>query len=239
MKVLRRISLAILMVLPLTFGITCTQSTPDESYIRGVGYAARGKFLEAKEQFEKALKIDPFFEEAESKLKTINDVTEQKLKKETAIHIFQGLNYLYTDYTNGEKDGIDQAISEYNKALEINPKYVLAYLERGWAYRLKDYYEEAMSDYNKAIEINPKYALAYRTRGNFYSLSLDYYDEAISDFTKAIEINPKYALAYSGRGYIYFEKLENKVKGCADLKKACELGKCERYDLAKQKGDCP
>ena len=47
------------------------------------------------------------------------------------------------------------AISDYNKAIEINPNYSNAYLNRGVAKRkLKDYYG-AISDYNKAIEIDP------------------------------------------------------------------------------------
>ena len=59
-----------------------------------------------------------------------------------------------------DKGQYDQAISDYNKALEINSKYAYAYNNRGMAYRDKGQYDQAISDYNKALEINPKYAYA-------------------------------------------------------------------------------
>ncbi len=48
MKVLRGISLSILMVLFLTVGVTYAQSPANESYNKGVEYAAQGKFQNAK-----------------------------------------------------------------------------------------------------------------------------------------------------------------------------------------------
>ena len=64
----------------------------------------------------------------------------------------------------GEEDYYG-AISDYNKAIEINPKYSKAYINRGIAKdNLKDHYG-AISDYRKTIEINPKYTNAYINRG--------------------------------------------------------------------------
>ena len=63
------------------------------------------------------------------------------------------LNSVLEDY-NG-------AISDYTKAIEINPNYAKAYYNRGLTKRnLKDF-NGAISDYTKAIEINPNYAKAY------------------------------------------------------------------------------
>ncbi len=57
------------------------------------------------------------------------------------------------------------AISDYTKAIEINPRYAEAYNNRGSVKdNLEDYYG-AISDYNKAIEINPRLAVAYGNRG--------------------------------------------------------------------------
>ena len=48
------------------------------------------------------------------------------------------------------------AIVEYNKALEINPRYSEAYCNRGAAkFYLQDY-PETIADCTKAIEFNPK-----------------------------------------------------------------------------------
>ena len=58
------------------------------------------------------------------------------------------------------------AISDYTKAIEINPNLHQAYYNRGWikSSKLKDYYG-AISDYTKALEINPSDADAYNNRG--------------------------------------------------------------------------
>ena len=60
------------------------------------------------------------------------------------------------------------AISDYSKAIEINPRYSKAYMNRGNAKSaLEDYYG-AISDYSKAIKIkanDPNDVLAYANRG--------------------------------------------------------------------------
>ena len=53
--------------------------------------------------------------------------------------------------TYGSKGQYDQAISDYNKALEIDPSDALAYSNRGNAYDDKGQYDQAISDHNKAL----------------------------------------------------------------------------------------
>jgi len=56
------------------------------------------------------------------------------------------------------------AMKEFDKAVEINPKYVDAYYSRGMAKAKLGDDRGAIEDYNKAIEINPSYADAYSNR---------------------------------------------------------------------------
>ena len=49
----------------------------------------------------------------------------------------------------------DQAILCFDKALEINPRFVEAYCNRGVTYDKKGEYDRAISDFNKVIEIDP------------------------------------------------------------------------------------
>ena len=48
-----------------------------------------------------------------------------------------------------------QAISDFSKAIEINPKYAEAYYNRGYIYYKQDEFTQANSDLTKAIAINP------------------------------------------------------------------------------------
>jgi len=52
----------------------------------------------------------------------------------------------HTKYIN--KDNIDEAITEINKAIGTNPRYALAYFSRGIIYNNKGLYDEAISDFN-------------------------------------------------------------------------------------------
>ena len=61
----------------------------------------------------------------------------------------------------GERGQYDKAISDFDKAIEINPRYIRAYNNRGVVYRLKGQYDKAILDFNKAIEINPLDAEGY------------------------------------------------------------------------------
>ena len=49
-----------------------------------------------------------------------------------------------------------RAISDYSKAIELNPKFVWAYLQRAFTYESIGEYKKASSDFNKAIKLHPK-----------------------------------------------------------------------------------
>ena len=93
-----------------------------------------------------------------------------------------------------EKGQYDQAIANFDKAIEINPRYAEAYNNRGIAYLRKGQYDKAISDFTKVIEINPKDAMAHENRGLVYAI-LGQYDKSTSDHTKAIELDPTYDMA--------------------------------------------
>jgi Tfp pilus assembly protein PilF len=64
MKVLKRIDIAVLMVFLFLVGPCFGQNDAEQIWIKGVEYAAQGNFNEAKEKFEKVLKVDPSYESA-------------------------------------------------------------------------------------------------------------------------------------------------------------------------------
>ena len=60
-------------------------------------------------------------------------------------------------------------MSDYNKAIELNPDNADAYYDRGLTYYQQGGFIQAIPDYNKAIQIKPDYA------GAFYNRALTYY----------------------------------------------------------------
>jgi tetratricopeptide (TPR) repeat protein len=89
----------------------------------------------------------------------------------------------------------DLAISDYSRAIAVNPGLTEAYVNRGNIYKDKGEYALAILDYNKAIELNPKLAEAWNNRGTVY-FNQGQYAPAIADYSKAIELRPDFAWAY-------------------------------------------
>ncbi|MFC1624161.1 tetratricopeptide repeat protein [Candidatus Omnitrophota bacterium] len=119
------------------------------------------------------------------------------------------------------KSEFDQAILDFNKAIEINPRYAEAYDNLGDAYQKKGDLKKALYYFNKAIEIDPSLAKAYCNRGVAYKNKGDL-TQAISDFNKAIEIDSHYAEACYNRGLAYQNKGEVN-QAILDYNKAIEV----------------
>jgi tetratricopeptide (TPR) repeat protein len=113
------------------------------------------------------------------------------------------------------------AIADYSKAIEIEPRLTIAYNNRGNLQRIHGNYPAAMSDLTKAIEINPQSTISYNNRGIVYT-DLENFEAAIADYSKAIELNPDFALAYSNRGNCYND-LGDYPAALADYSKAIAL----------------
>lgn len=113
-----------------------------------------------------------------------------------------------------------EALSDYNKAIELSPYYAEPYANRGSVYENLLKYNEALNDYNKAIDLNPNYATAYFNRGNIFNREKKY-AKALEDYSKAIELNPNYAKAYMNRGNI-FKSENNYARAVEDYTKAIE-----------------
>ncbi len=116
------------------------------------------------------------------------------------LYFKSGANYYY-------KGEYDKALSDFNKAIELDPDDYSAYCNRGSVYERKGEYARALSDYNKAVELNPKDPVIYFYRGLIYE-SKGEFDGAINDLNKAIELNPEYYFAYNHRGRAFYNKGE-------------------------------
>ena len=89
-----------------------------------------------------------------------------------------------------KKGDLDGAINDYNHTIELDPKYAIAYANRGNARDEKGNLDGAIADYTRAIQLNPKFTGAYNNRAETHAKKKQY-DAAIKDTEKAIELDPK------------------------------------------------
>ena len=122
-----------------------------------------GKYIEAVAMFSQAIGVD---------------------EKNSSAYYGRG-----TAYAKQRK--YTQAVVDYNKAIELNPKDAyLSYHNRGKVYVIQEKYVQALDDFTKSIDLNPNYANAYEFRGIVYKL-LGNIQQAKTDFAKAKELSRK------------------------------------------------
>ena len=148
--------------------------------------------------------------------KIAEDDKNKEIARENLAMTYYNRGNAYREIKQHEK-----AIEDYNKAIELNPKYAMAYNNRGNAYREIKQHERAIEEYNKAIELNPNLAMAYNNRGVAYC-EIKQHERAIEEYNKAIELNPNLAMAYNNRGIAYRE-IKQHEKAIEDYNKAIEL----------------
>jgi tetratricopeptide (TPR) repeat protein len=100
---------------------------------------------------------------------------------------------------------LEEAITEYSQAIEIDPEYALAYHHRGMAYVKEGQLELAIADYDKAIDLDIEGAQVYYDRGIAYAKK-EQWDLAIADYNEAISLGMENAQVYYNRGVAYEKK---------------------------------
>ena len=126
--------------------------------------------------------------------------------QDVSSYINQGFDYY-------EQGNYDYAISEYDKALAIEPNNSTALANRATAYAKKGDFDKAISDYNKAIAANPK------DPNVNMDAAIKYFGEALNIGTD----NSNKGQFYYDRSVAYFRKAQ--YDNCwDDVNKAIELG---------------
>jgi tetratricopeptide (TPR) repeat protein len=113
-------------------------------------------------------------------------------------------------YVKGEDQ---KAIEDFNAAIAIHPKSILAYRNRAFVYWQNNRLSEALRDYHVYLSLigfrdenhwiaDSRLAEGLNNRGLVY-FKLGQYTEALRDFNVALKINPKNVQTYLNRAYVY------------------------------------
>ena len=129
----------------------------------------------------------------------------------------------------------DEAIKNYDKAIELAPSEAWFYINRASAKHDAGYIDEARKDYEKSIEINKRISDSHIGMSNIY-LSEDDLDKALEAAERAVDIQPKNAVSLNHRGWVLY-KLGKVDEAMFDLNRA--INYAPRLQLAyNNRGVC-
>ena len=92
----------------------------------------------------------------------------------------------------------DNAIADFDAAIQLNPETAINYLDRGLAKEALGEKDAAKTDFEKATRINGDLAENYYKEGRGKNDGRAY-EAAMDSFDRAIRLNPEYASVYSNR----------------------------------------
>jgi superkiller protein 3 len=84
---------------------------------------------------------------------------------------------------------LDEAITEFQSAIQADPRYAMAHLNLAYAYDRSKRSNEAIAAYQKAITFDPKSVAAFNNLGVLYT-NTGKYDQAIQTLEQGLKLEP-------------------------------------------------
>ena len=151
--------------------------------------------------FKACLALDPYFQQANEKLLL---AFQKSGRREEALAQLQkmlnrkaspeGYNTAGVMYYQNQE--IDEAITAFKRALQINPRYQLAkdnlhqlYREQGIAALADETYPQAIAFFLQALQLDPTDSTLYSLTGEVYAKKGNH-QNAIMEYKKALQFNP-------------------------------------------------
>ena len=131
-----------------------------------------------------------------------------------------------------DRGWLDEAIREFQKAIELDPRSAHAHDNLATVYSEKKLFREALQEYLTAIQLEPDSATAHYNLACF--LATHGPDMAIAEYKDAIQLDPEYPDAHLNLGLTYADqgRAEEALK---ELERAIELDPKDpfpRHELA-------
>lgn len=135
-----------------------------------------------------------------------------------------------------QKGEYEEAISNYNRAIELDQNDVVAYCNRGIVKYQLGQYQAAINDFDEAVYRGDNDAYTYFLRG-ISKYMLEQYADAIDDYDEAIRRDSNHAAAYYHRAEANFY-LGHLSEARVDLQTASQLvEQTDDADLMKRIDD--
>ncbi len=116
----------------------------------------------------------------------------------------------------------DRSISEFERAIQLNPNYAMAHHWLGWGpLTALGQFDHAIAEGKRAVELDPLSSICNADLGLIYFYARRY-DEAIAQIRKTIEIDPRFYIAHYYLGQA-FQLKGQLTEAIAEYQKAVEL----------------
>ena len=174
--------------------VYCTANTKSTKFINRMFLEAAVKYSTGENKFKGPFPVMTVVDDIGQMLK-IKALREELHSLRETQKEYAHEYYLMGNECITKAHDANAAIRCFDKALNLNPNYVEAWVRKGVT--LLDIGEDydAQVCLNKAVKLSPKSFKARYNRGKCL-LKLKYYDEAILDFQQAVSIKPKHAASH-------------------------------------------
>jgi tetratricopeptide (TPR) repeat protein len=129
------------------------------------------------------------------------------LNQAIALNQMFGEPYLHRGIAHWNLKSLDEAIADFNVAIDKGPEATEAYYYRGLCLQKKGKVEPAVEDYLKAIALAPAHVAARCRLGELY-LNQQKFAPALEEFDKILVLDPNTYWAYYWKALIN-DKLKN------------------------------
>ena len=143
----------------------------------GLLYEQEGKLDQAREAYQKAIRLDPGYADGHNNL--------------GAMHLKAG--------------EIDKAVRAFRKAHEIDVQAPQPLVNLGNAYLQMKRFQDAVSAFGKALQVGPDSAEVHHNLGYAF-LESGRLDDALASFDSALRLRPRYASAQNNKGTVFLRK---------------------------------
>jgi tetratricopeptide (TPR) repeat protein len=116
---------------------------------------------------------------------------------------------------------LEDAIRSFELALRIDPKYVDAWIKKGYAHFHLGQYTVAIHSYDKALDIDLNDGEAWNMKGLAY-YKMNNYEKAVEACEKAIDINPNDGMSWYNKA-CYLTVVGRVDEGMEALKRSIEI----------------
>jgi len=197
----------------LIFFSSFAQTTAKEWYTKGLDLKKQEEYKDAINAFKKAVSLQPNYADALHQLgwcyneeEMYNEAIDALKKEEKADLTDKSSNSFELGYAYKGVKKYDDALIWFNKAIDLDAGYTLAYKERGNTWYKKNEYEKAIADFNKyenlADDITD--AAHYYNKGWCYN-ELKKFSDAVVSLKKCVALDDKYSDGYTELGYSCYE----------------------------------